>query len=116
MKEADINSWLALNCALITWKTNRNIGRKDPLKYLAERTGWADKETIEQRLNSHLIPFQELGCSEYGELVDEAKKDLLRDDFKCFIKKRACLVAAAVQVLADGRSISAEKIIGLVDD
>jgi hypothetical protein len=39
LKEAKINSFLALNCALVTWKTNRTIGRKDPLDYLQDRTG-----------------------------------------------------------------------------
>jgi len=33
LQEANIESFLALNCALITGKTNRNIGRKDPLIY-----------------------------------------------------------------------------------
>jgi len=34
---AEIPSYLALNCALITWKTNRIIGRKDPLEYIKEQ-------------------------------------------------------------------------------
>ena len=37
LSEVGINSYYALNCALITWKTNRIIGRKDPLEYLKER-------------------------------------------------------------------------------
>ena len=26
-----------MNCALITWKTNRTLGRQDPLVYIQER-------------------------------------------------------------------------------
>jgi len=112
LKEVEVNSYLALNCALITWKTNRTIGRKDPLKYIEERTGWVDKEVIEQRLNSHLIPYKELACSEYGEL-DELKKDLVINDFSQFIKRRALLVAGAVSKLANGKTITVSSVMNI---
>lgn len=112
LKEVEVNSYVALNCALITWKTNRNIGRKDPLRYIEERTGWVDKEVIEQRLNSHLIPYKELANSEYGEL-DELKKDLVVSDFNQFIKKRAILVADAVSKLANGKRVSVTSIMNI---
>lgn len=111
LKETDINSFRALNCALITWKTNRNIGRKDPLKYLEERTGWAEQTAVEQRLHSHLIPFAELGVSDYGNLESEAKKQLVKDDFNKFLSKRALWMAIAARELADGRSINPTSII-----
>jgi len=110
LKEAEINSYLALNCALITWKTNRTIGRKDPLKYIEERIGWVDKDAIEQRLNSHLIPFEELVCSEYGEL-DETKLEFLKNDFKKFIKTRASLVSKAISELANGKTVTISSIL-----
>ena len=34
LKEAKIDSYLAVNCALISDKTNISIGRKTPLQYL----------------------------------------------------------------------------------
>jgi hypothetical protein len=34
LQEAGSPSFVALNCALMTWRTNRIIGRKDPLEYL----------------------------------------------------------------------------------
>ena len=55
--EADIGSYLALNCAFITWKTNRVIGRKDPLEYLKDRVQWDGEESVRERMKSHLIDF-----------------------------------------------------------
>lgn len=34
---AQKDSYRALNCALVTWNTNRSISAKNPLKYLKER-------------------------------------------------------------------------------
>ena len=36
LKEAVINSFLSLNCALISDKTNISIGHKDPLEYMKD--------------------------------------------------------------------------------
>lgn len=68
----------ALNCALVTWKTNRNISDKTPEKYLAERLEGSDVQQgeIEERLRSHLIP--------YGELVG--------GDYNAFLKKRVSMI------------------------
>lgn len=38
LSDAGIDPNLALNCALITWRTNRTIGRIDPIAYLNART------------------------------------------------------------------------------
>ena len=32
-----IRAYRAVNCALITWRTNRTISNKDPIAYLKER-------------------------------------------------------------------------------
>jgi len=58
LKEASIDSFKALNCALITWKTNRIIGRSDPLTYIKERSVWTNEEVVKIRLHSHLIPIE----------------------------------------------------------
>ncbi|MCK9275043.1 MAG: hypothetical protein M0P57_08130 [Syntrophales bacterium] len=60
LKEAEINSFLALNCALISDKTNISIGRKDPLEYMKDRYKWTSEEIVSERLQSHLIPIHEL--------------------------------------------------------
>lgn len=78
----------SLNCALITWRTNRNISAKEPERYLAERldgTGVTQDE-LRQRLTSHLIPYDET----------------VRGDYETFIAKRAHMVhEAMVSLCAD---------------
>ena len=51
----------ALNCALISWATNRRIGAKPPLVYLRERIDRSNlgEEEIRRRLESHVIPWDE---------------------------------------------------------
>lgn len=114
--EAKIESFLALNCALITNKTNRNIGRKDPLKYLEERYEWTDEETINQRLKSHLIPIKELANGGYEGLSEDDKKDKIMTDFDSFLTKRAKLIRHAAMALCEGKTIIYSDIFKLVDD
>nr|WP_269747355.1 DUF262 domain-containing protein [Variovorax sp. WDL1] len=104
LKEAEIESYRALNCALITWKTNRIIGRKDPLDYLEERVEWADKNVVRDRLKSHLISFDLLSNGHYAALEGEALKKKLSDDFYKFLRDRAQLVVLAMDVLTEGNS------------
>lgn len=115
LNEVKIDSFLALNCALITNKTNRTIGRKDPLKYLTERYEWSDSEIVDTRLKSHLIPVEELANGGY-EGLDEAKKnDKIVLDFDAFITKRALLVHKAVELLCQGKNIVYTEIFKYVD-
>ncbi|BEQ16186.1 GmrSD restriction endonuclease domain-containing protein [Desulfoferula mesophila] len=107
LKEVDINSYLALNCALISDMTNLTIGRKDPVKYLKDRYQWTSEEIVEERLHSHLIPVPELANGGYEGLPDVEKKDKLSSDFEKFLQKRATLVMQAVRLLAEGRQLSA---------
>jgi hypothetical protein len=108
LAEAGISSLLALNCALITWKTNRTIGRKDPLEYLKERVQWADETVVRERLKSHLIPFDQLASAHYAGLEGEALKAKLGEDFDRFLRARATLVVAAMKQLAEGQTPSLE--------
>ncbi len=82
----EINS--ALNCALISWKTNRKIAAKNPADYLAERAkdANASEQEVRQRLESHLVPYDEL----------------LEGDFQEFLSCRAKLVEARMKKLCDG--------------
>lgn len=110
LAEAEIPSSLALNCALITWKTNRTIGRKDPLDYLRDRIEWADETAISERLKSHLIAFEDLSEAHYEGLVGDNLKSALEKDFQKFLRHRAKLVVAAVNALADGKKLTLEKL------
>ena len=71
LDESQIN--LALNCALVTWNTNRNISAKEPVAYLRERVQRAPlgEEQIRSRLNSHIIPFEELNAGGYSDICGE---------------------------------------------
>lgn len=61
----------ALNCALVTWRTNRNMAAKSPSKYIAERvqaTSLGDAE-IRRRIESHAIPYDALVADDYDEFL-----------------------------------------------
>jgi len=61
----------SLNCALITWKTNRNISDKEPERYLTERldgTG-VDEQEIRQRISKHIIPYDEMVAGDYDAFL-----------------------------------------------
>jgi hypothetical protein len=81
-------SYRALNCALITWNTNRSIHAKEPLRYLRERVerGTLGEESIRSRLRSHLVPYDALNVGGYSEIADlEARKKMVRLDFESFL-------------------------------
>jgi hypothetical protein len=106
LADAGMGSYLALNCALITWKTNRVIGRKDPLEYLQDRVEWAGEESVRERMKSHLIDFDLLKKASYRGLEGEQLAAKLKPDFEAFLCARARLVHAAVTALAQGKPIS----------
>lgn len=82
----EVNS--ALNCSLISWKTNRKIAAKSPKQYLAERAddAKATDDQVRSRLESHLIPYE----------------DLVSGDFRAFLDSRAALTHQALVKLAEG--------------
>ena len=51
--------FIALNCALVTGRTNRTISKKDPITYLKERadTCTLGVDEMKRRLRTHLIPY-----------------------------------------------------------
>lgn len=108
--DTPLNSTIALNCSLITGKTNRVIGRKEPLTYLKERYNWASQVIIEQRLGSHLIPIEELKAGNYEGLSDNEKAQKIAKDYTKFITRRAQLIKNAVNKLAEGEEVSATEI------
>jgi hypothetical protein len=69
----DSEIFRALNCALVTWQTNRNISAREPEHYLAQRRDaneLGDKE-VRDRLATHLIPFEALVAGDYDDFLSE---------------------------------------------
>jgi len=111
LKEASIESYKALNCALITWKTNRIIGRDDPLTYIKRRSEWTNEDVVKERLNSHLIPIPELSTGDYSEVSGDRRLEKIKNDFDKFMNKRAALIVVAAKELTEGREIVAANIL-----
>jgi len=84
--EHEIDS--ALNCALISWRTNRTVSDQAPDEYIKERARQVDvtEQEVQERLESHLIP--------YG--------DLIRNKFRKFLRKRAKLIRSSMRTLCKG--------------
>jgi len=101
----DLNSTVALNCALITGKTNRTIGRKEPLAYLKDRYDWANETIVKQRLQSHLIPMDELKAGDYEGLSETDKALKIKKDYEAFLSKRAACIIKAIDKLTKGEDI-----------
>lgn len=110
LSEAGVPSFMALNCALITWKTNRIIGRKDPLDYLKERVQWADEAAVRERLKSHLISYDMISNAHYANLKGDELKEKVKKDFNEFLLDRAHLIVAAVNSLAEGNTPTLDSI------
>jgi hypothetical protein len=68
--------WLSLNCALVTWRTNRNISDKSPERYLAERRDGSELGEPEVRapLESHLIPYDDMVVNDYQAFLNARAK------------------------------------------
>lgn len=81
----------AVNCALITWRTNRKIAASTPREYIEARAEAAIQgiEEVRSRLASHMVP------------VDE----LMAGDYDAFIEARSNLIYDAMLKLAEGQAI-----------
>lgn len=79
---------VALNCALVTWRTNRTISAKAPVAYLQERSDAATlgADEVRYRVASHLIDYN----------------DLAAGDFTQFLERRAVTVAGVFDSLTKG--------------
>ncbi len=71
--DSEAASFRALNCALITWRTNRRIAAKDPRRYLMERLDGTDlsESQLRERLASHLVPFDSMIDSDYERFLED---------------------------------------------
>jgi len=70
------NIYSALNCILVTWRTNRKISAKEPVKYLLERckASTLGKEEIRRRLKTHFVDFNLLLEGNYDKFLEERAK------------------------------------------
>lgn len=72
----------ALNCGLVTWKTNRNMAAKAPSVYMKERLGpGVGEDAIKQRLATHLINYEELISDNYEQFI-EFRAELMLGEIK----------------------------------
>lgn len=75
----DAEIYRSLNCALVTWQTNRAIAAREPERYLAERREGTElakgddggEAEVRQRLSSHLIPYDALVAGDYTRFLEE---------------------------------------------
>lgn len=116
LKGSEVQSYLALNCALITDKTNLNISNKEPYSYLKDRYSWTTEDQVNTRLKSHLIPINELKSGGYSDLNEADKLEKINSDYLAFISKRSELVHHAVSKLVEGKDFSANEIISDVEN
>lgn len=68
---SDPEIFKSLNCALVTWRTNRNIAAKAPADYIRQRTDASvlGEEEIRRRLASHLIDYDLLMAGDYDRFL-----------------------------------------------
>lgn len=103
--EAGIDSMKALNCVLITWKTNRTIGRLDPITYLEKRAENApDTRDIKERLESHLVPYELIATAgPYPQPSGTELQVAVQPDFDAFMDQRAMLVHRFMTAVCSGQ-------------
>ena len=67
----------ALNCELITWKTNRVILNKEPIEYLLERAKATDlgEDEVAFRLTTHLIDYNSLKMDNYNDFIEKRSQN-----------------------------------------
>ena len=103
LDDSDIN--LALNCALVTWNTNRDISAKEPVAYLRRRVERAPlgEDQIKQRLQSHQIPYTELNVGGYADANSKAERaEKVRFDYRRFLRARAEAIRSVAARLCSG--------------
>jgi hypothetical protein len=81
LRDQSIPEWaasVALNCALITWRTNRTISAKPPVEYLRERTEAAalGENEVRHRLTTHLIDYDDLAGGDFQRFLDHRAEEM----------------------------------------
>lgn len=113
----DDEIYRALNCALITCRTNRTISGKEPLTYLKERAeaNTLGEEDLRRRLYTHIVPYGPLSVGGYEALIEEERKTRIKQDYERFLDARAELVKKAVDIVCSGRPLQLADIFGGAD-
>ena len=77
---ADERSNKALNCALISWKTNRKIAAKTPSEYIKMRADASSvgEDEVRSRLNTHLISYKKLTAGDYDKFLASRAKTVAK--------------------------------------
>ena len=109
LEDADIPDeqiFRALNCALVTWRTNRTISNKDPIAYLKERADNSalGEDELRRRLKTHLIPHGKLAVG-YDGLGDEERRARVKADYEAFLAARAAILASAALRACQGKAL-----------
>lgn len=104
LSDAGIESMLALNCVLITWKTNRTIGRLDPITYLEKRAEHAPQpRDIKDRLESHLVPYVLIAAAgPYDQPAGQELREAVQPDFNNFLLQRSELMRKFMESVCAG--------------
>ncbi len=100
-------TYCALNCALLTWETNRILSAKEPLNYFREgsKKSQVDVHSLRDRLSSHMIPVEELSVGGYSKIRDkDDRAEKIRVDYMTFLRARAEMMLEAIYALCEGRS------------
>lgn len=98
-------SFRALNCAVITWNTNRTVGAKEPVSYLRERAerSTLGEDAIRDRLSSHLVPYDQLAVGGFADVQDsDERARRIRETYQRFLHGRAELFREPMQALCQG--------------
>lgn len=106
------DAFRALNCSLITWKTNRTIADKEPLRYLRERIegNSLGEEDLDRRLRSHLIEPSSLKVGGYDQLSGSEKANRIRQDYEKFLQSRAKILQRAITQIFTGREVDMSQV------
>jgi len=106
----------ALNCALVTWRTNRTISDKDPITYLKERADNCalGEEEMKRRLRTHLIPYARLAVG-YDGISDDERRSRVKNDYDAFLSARAEVLAKAAHRVCEGKALELSELLNDAD-
>lgn len=113
---ADEQVFRALNCALVTWRTNRTISDKDPITYLKERANncTLGEEEMKHRLRTHLIPYAWLAVG-YNGMSDDERRGRVKNDYDAFLSARAGILAKAAHRACEGKTLELSELLNDAD-